>query len=307
MLKISLRFYTKDRKVFAMKNLDPKLRQELLANQQDEITSHHIYQTLASTIKDPANAEILRAIAADEKAHYTLLKKFTNIDVKPLKMKIRWYLFIAELLGLTFALKLLEKGEEKATVAYQALLTDLPELKKVFEDEENHERELLNLISEERLNYMGSIVLGLNDALVELTGALAGYTFAIQNNRTIALIGLITGISASFSMAASEFLSKRQEKDESAFRSSIYTGIAYIITVILLILPYLLCPNHFIDLGLSVLMAIIVILAFNFYISVAKDLPFKKRFMEMAGISLSVTAISFGIGWVVRTFLGLEI
>lgn len=307
MLKISLRFYTKDRKVFAMKNLDPKLRQELLVNQQDEITSFHIYRELASGTKEPANAEILRSIAADEKAHYTLLKKFTNIDVKPLKMKIRWYLFIAKLLGLTFALKLLEKGEEKATVAYQALLTDLPELKKVFEDEENHERELLNLISEERLNYMGSIVLGLNDALVELTGALAGYTFAIQNNRTIALIGLITGISASFSMAASEFLSKRQEKDESAFRSSIYTGIAYIITVILLILPYLLCPNHFIDLGLSVLMAIIVILAFNFYISVAKDLPFKKRFMEMAGISLSVTAISFGIGWVVRTFLGLEI
>lgn len=214
---------------------------------------------------------------------------------------------IAETLGLTFSLKLLEKGEEKATSAYQAIIANFPELKQVLEDEEEHERELIGLINEERLNYMGSIVLGLNDALVELTGALAGYTFAIQNSRVIALIGLITGISASFSMAASEFLSKKQEKEENALKSSIYTGIAYIITVSLLILPFLLLPNHFLNLGLSVLMAILIILGFNFYISVAKDLPFKKRFLEMAGISLGVTAISFGIGWAVRTFLGLEI
>jgi len=43
-------------------------------------------------------------------------------------------------------------------------------------------------------------------------------------------------------------------------------------------------------------MAILIILVFNFYISVAKDLPFKQRFFEMAGISLGVAVISFIIG-----------
>lgn len=290
-----------------MVKLNKDLRHELIANQKDEITSFHIYQAIAAKQKDPANAKLLKTIAADEKKHYTLLKKYSNIEVQPSKLKILWYRLIAETLGLTFSLKLLEKGEEKATSAYQAIIANFPELKQVLEDEEEHERELIGLINEERLNYMGSIVLGLNDALVELTGALAGYTFAIQNSRIIALIGLITGISASFSMAASEFLSKKQEKEENALKSSIYTGIAYIITVSLLILPFLFLPNHFLNLGLSVLMAILIILGFNFYISVAKDLPFKKRFLEMAGISLGVTAISFGIGWAVRTFLGLEI
>lgn len=290
-----------------MAEISKELLQELLKNQKDEITSFHIYEALASKQKDAGNAKLLRTIAADEKKHYALLKKYSNVEVRPSKIKIFWYLLLAQTLGLTFSLKLLEKGEENATAAYNALIADFPELKQALEDEENHEQELLGLINEERLNYMGSIVLGLNDALVELTGALAGYTFAIQNNRVIALIGLITGISASFSMAASEFLSKKQEKEENALKSSVYTGIAYIVTVVLLILPYLLFPNHFLDLGLSVLMAITVILAFNFYISVAKDLPFKKRFLEMAGISLGVTAISFGIGWAVRTFLGLEI
>lgn len=283
------------------------ITKELLKNQKDEITSFHIYKALAAEQKDPGNAKLLNDIAADERGHYGLLKRYSETEVRPSRIKILWYLFIAKFLGLTFSLKLMEQGEEKATQAYNALITQYPELKKALEDEEKHEHELLGLINEERLNYMGSIVLGLNDALVELTGALAGYTFAIQNNRVIALIGLITGISASFSMAASEFLSKKQEKEDNAFKSSIYTGIAYIITVILLILPYLLFPNHFLDLGLSVLMAITIILAFNFYISVAKDLPFRKRFLEMAGISLGVTAISFGIGWVVKTFLGLEI
>lgn len=280
---------------------------ELLKVQKDEITNFHIYNSLAGRQKDPGNAKILNEIAAEEKGHYTLIKRYSETEVRPSRIKILWYRFITGLLGLTFSLKLLEKGEEKAGEVYNALITQYPELKKALEDEEEHERELLGLINEERLNYMGSIVLGLNDALVELTGALAGYTFAIQNNRIIALIGLITGISASFSMAASEFLSKKQEKEDNAFKSSIYTGIAYIITVILLVLPYLLFPNHFLDLGLSVLMAILIILAFNFYISVAKDLPFKKRFLEMAGISLGVTAISFGIGWAVKTFLGLDI
>lgn len=290
-----------------MVKLTQSLRRELITNQKDEITSYHIYQGLASKQKDADNAKLLQTIAADEKRHYMILKKYTEIEARPSQIKILLFILIAKTLGLTFSLKLLEKGEEKATVAYEALMNHLPELKQVLEDEESHEHELLGLINEERLNYMGSIVLGLNDALVELTGALAGYTFAIQNSRVIALIGLITGISASFSMAASEFLSKKQEKEDNALKSSIYTGIAYIITVTLLILPFLLLPDHFLDLGLSVLMAIIIILAFNFYISVAKDLPFKKRFLEMAGVSLGVTAISFGIGWVVRTFFGLEI
>lgn len=290
-----------------MLSLTRELRRDLLGNQRDEITSFGIYSALASRIKDEGNAKVLQTIAADEKKHYTLLKKYTAAHVNPCRMKVQWYVFLAKLLGLTFALKRLEKGEEKARQAYQALLSHFPELSSVLEEEEGHERDLLNLINEERLNYIGSIVLGLNDALVELTGALAGYTFAIQNSRTIALIGFITGISASFSMAASAFLSKKQEQDATALRSSVYTGIAYIITVCLLIFPYLLIPNPFVNLGCSVLTAILIILAFNYYIAVAKDLPFRKRFLEMAGISLGVALISFGIGWAVRTFLGLEI
>ncbi|HOK42587.1 MAG TPA: VIT1/CCC1 transporter family protein [Thermoclostridium caenicola] len=152
------------------------------------------------------------------------------------------------------------------------------------------------------------MVLGLNDALVELTGTLAGLTFALKNTRLIALSGLITGIAASLSMAASEYLSTRTEQDSGrALKSSLYTGVTYIFTVAILVLPYLFLSNYVLSLVVTIIAAIIIILAFNFYISVAKDLPLKERFFEMAGISLGVAIISFGIGYLVRIFLGVDI
>ena len=151
-------------------------------------------------------------------------------------------------------------------------------------------------------------MLGLNDALVELTGALAGLTFAMQDSKIIALAGLITGLAASFSMAASEYLSTSSEKSEkNPVKAAIYTGIAYIVTVALLILPYLLLDNEYICLAISLATSVIIIALFNFYISVAKSEPFGKRFFGMAGLSLGVAAFSFLIGFLIRQWLGVDI
>jgi VIT1/CCC1 family predicted Fe2+/Mn2+ transporter len=52
---------------------------------------------------------------------------------------------------------------------------------------------------------------------------------------------------------------------------------------------------------------VLVIFIFNYYLSVAKDLPFRKRFWQMVVISLSVAAISFGIGFLIKLGLGIEV
>jgi VIT1/CCC1 family predicted Fe2+/Mn2+ transporter len=175
-------------------------------------------------------------------------------------------------------------------------------------DEHAHELSLIGMLDEERLQYAGSIVLGLNDALVELTGALAGLTLALQNTKLIALSGLITGIAAAMSMAASEYLATRSEDSaRRPARAAIYTGIAYICTVALLILPYLLFDNYYFDLGWALVTALLIIAGFNYYISVAKDEPFRPRFLEMAGLSFGVAAFSFVIGYLIRLWLGIEI
>ncbi|HHY81459.1 MAG TPA: rubrerythrin family protein [Clostridiales bacterium] len=276
--------------------------------QKNEITEHHIYLKLSSYIKNKHNSNILKQIAQDELRHHDELKKFTGTDMKPNILKIYFYTFISLVFGITFGIKLMERGEESSEKLYRELAGNIEEFKKVANEEDNHEKELVEIIEEERLKFIGSMVLGLNDALVELTGTLAGLTFALKNARLIALAGIITGIAASLSMAASEYLSARTEQDNThALKSSLYTGGAYVLTVTFLVLPYLVFSNYVVSLVFTILAAIFIILIFNFYISVAKDLSFKERFFEMAGISLGVAAISFIIGHFVRMFLGVDI
>lgn len=287
---------------------NPNLRASLLQFQKEEVSSYHTYNILASIIKNESNRNILKKIADQEMIHYQTWKRYTHQDVKPNYGKIRFYYWVSKLFGLTFGIKLMEQGEDKAQREYSALLGTLPEIKQVLQEEEVHEKELLDMIDEESLKYAGSVVLGLNDALVELTGALAGLTLAFQNTRIIALAGLITGISASFSMAASEYLSTKAEGGgQNPNKSALYTGIAYVITVLALIAPYFILKNFILCLAMTILIAIGIIAIFNYYISVAKDLPFRRRFMEMSTISLGVALLSFLIGYIIRNTLSINL
>jgi len=284
----------------------------LIIEQRNELTAYYLYKKLSKRIKNEKNAEILRAISDDEKKHYEKLKQLTKKDVKPFRIQLWFFYFINIFFGLTFGVKLLEKSEEKAVDVYSKISMDSSkkvDLNSILKDEQRHQYELIDMIDEEKLSYVGSIVLGLNDALVELTGALAGYTFAFQNTRLIAITGLITGIAASFSMAASEYLASTHENtnDKKAKKSALYTGLAYVITVFLLIIPFLIISNPFLSLIITLCIAVIIIFLFNYYISIAKGTPFLKRFLEMVIISLGVSGISFIVGIIIKSVFGIDL
>lgn len=281
----------------------------ILRLQQNEVTEQAIYSNLAKRVKSQSEKDTLLRIANEEGAHSKVWEKYTNKKLKPNKLMVFLYTLLSLIFGYTFTIKIMERGEKEAQDVYSKLAEEVPESKKIYKDEEEHEYALIALLDEERLQYVGSMVLGLNDALVELTGTLAGLSFALQNNKLVALSGLITGISATLSMASSEYLSARSEGDSNALKSSLYTGIMYLFAVALLVLPYLVLPRDRYVLALVIMLVIVVlvIFAFTYYISVAKDLPFKKRFLEMAIISLSVAALSFIVGILVKKFLGIDI
>ena len=277
--------------------------------QQSELTESVIYEKIARFAKGEGNKETLLRLAREEKAHYEIWKKYTGEEMKPEGGKIFKYTLIARILGFTFAVKLMERGEENAQEEYALLAEEVAESIHIRQQEEEHETALLGMLDEERLQYVGSMVLGLNDALVELTGSLAGFAFALQNNRLIALSGLIVGISATFSMASSEFLAARSEGRSDALKSCSYTGIAYLLTVVALISPYLLLgPTQYIPALMCMLAVVVLIIAgFTYYTSVAQDQPFKSRFLEMAGISITVAVVSFVVGILAKQFLGVDL
>jgi VIT1/CCC1 family predicted Fe2+/Mn2+ transporter len=288
-----------------------KVKAILLSQLRNELTESAIYERLSKIEKDSGNRGILERISADEMSHAKLIAAIVSENVKPCSFKIVWTVFCARVLGLTFVLRLMEKGEHNAGGTYRTIIDAYPQLSLIAEDEDRHEAELIGMLNDERLNNMGSIVLGLNDALVELTGALAGFTFALGSPAKIAKLGLITGFAAAMSMAASAFLSARADaqaggekssegEGNGALRSALYTGIAYVVTVFLLTAPYALLPSATVALAVMLLVALSIIAFFNFYLSVARDVSFKRGFFVMAGISTFVALVSYGFGYLLR-------
>ncbi|MEM3556066.1 MAG: VIT1/CCC1 transporter family protein [Candidatus Micrarchaeia archaeon] len=288
--------------------MEEEVKNRILFNQRNEITEHLIYKKLAELTKEGNNRRLLERISKDELRHYGVWKRYTGKEVEPDGLKVWWYVLVSRVFGITFGLKLMEKGEVNAEVEYKEIGRFVREAKRIAKEEDEHERKLLGMIDEERLRYVGSVVLGLNDALVELTASLAGLTLALQRTDLVGMAGLITGIAASFSMGASEYHStKTEEGEREPVKAAVYTTIAYLLTVLFLILPYFVFKEIYTALAFTVLNAIIVIFLFTFYVSVAKDVPFKRRFVEMALISLGVSAVTFGIGFLVRVVLNIEV
>ena len=277
---------------------------------KNELTEAAVYARLAELEKDPKNKQILESISADEASHARVIAGILGRDGAASSFKVARTVFFARLFGITFTLKAMERGENTAGRTYRRILKSYPQLAVIADDEDRHEAELIDMLNDERLNNMGAIVLGLNDALVELTGALAGFTFAIGNSAKIAKLGLITGLAAAMSMAASAFLSARADaqadsgkdggESGNAMKTAAYTGFAYIVTVLLLVAPYVFIPSAALALIAMLLGAFGIIAFFNFYLSVARGTSFWRGFSVMAGISTLVALISYGFGYLLR-------
>lgn len=281
----------------------------MLAFQKDEMTSSHIYAFFAKHLKDASNQKVLQKIASDEFHHAQIWKQYTGKDVKPNQLKILFYILLNWLFGYTFVVKLLELNEFSGIKELDRLKKEIPEVTQIIAQEEEHEKHLIAMLDEERLNYVGAMVLGLNDALVELTGTIAGLTFVLMNSTLIALAGIITGIAATLSMAASNYLAERADGNPNALKASIYTGLTYLLTVVFLVLPYLLFPDSMFLTALICMILIVVLLiaVFNFYIATVKSERFLPKFLEMSAISLSVALISFLIGILAKLCFGIDV
>lgn len=281
----------------------------LLRIQQSEMTEAAAYHAMADSIKDEHNREALTRLADEIASQVRTLETYTNKQLAADERKVKRYARMARVFGFTFAAKLMDRRKIKFVNHSKKLLSEMPEVEKMQADEQKRDDELFALLNEKRLSYVGAMILGMNDAIVEITGTLAGLTLAMQNTRLIALSGLITGVAATLSMAASEYLAERSDGKGDAAKSGLMTGGAYFITVVILLLPYLILDDkmYLLAMGIMLVLVVLILAGFNFYTSVARDVSFGKNFGQMCAISLGVAALSFVLGYAVRTFLGVDV
>lgn len=287
------------------------MREETLAivrrMQDNEATDQRVYAALAKQASLQKNSEILEKMSHDEGLHCAVWGRYTGIEAKADMFRVWLFVVLGKIFGLVFVINLMEGGEDDSAENYRKLMEELPEARSIMEDETRHEAQLAAMIHEEKLSYISSMVLGLNDALVELTGALAGFTLALNDNRMVGMAGFITGVAATLSMAASEYLSKKADTSEKhPLKAAVYTGVAYMITVAFLLLPYIVFESPLVALGFCLFDAALIILGFTYFVSVVRKESFVRGFTEMITISFSVAGISFLIGWAARSWLNID-
>ncbi|HOW82740.1 MAG TPA: VIT1/CCC1 family protein [Spirochaetota bacterium] len=278
---------------------------KILKYQRNEITEHVLYAALAKRVKGK-NSEVLKKISADELRHYHYFKKVTGREVKPDRLKIILYRFISRIFGLTFTIKMMDNGEVQASHNYEDIEERLPGIKKIIQDEVGHEQALMGQIEEEALKHMGSMVLAINNSIQEITGIVVGLTFALANSLLVGKTAVISGLAATLAMVASEYLSQKSECEDASSpkKAALYTGMIYIFVVVSIVTPYFIFENPYAALGVAICAVVLIVTAFTFFMSVVKNLDYKKALFEVSSITAGVVALSLVIGMAIRLIFG---
>jgi VIT1/CCC1 family predicted Fe2+/Mn2+ transporter len=151
--------------------------------------------------------------------------------------------------------------------------------------------------------HRAAIILGMHDAIVSLTGLIAGLFFAFTDSNIIIISCIISSVTASLSMGAANYLATKTINRKNAMRSAFFTFAAYMITCVLLILPFFVFKDRSIILSSVVLMAIFIILVFN--LCCYRGKVFYKHFFEMLSICTIVSIVAFFIGEIAHQIFGI--
>ncbi len=292
---------------------DPALLEVAREGVDDELTDYTLYTTLAKTLKNEVFVSAFAKLASMEQRHLEFWQKFVPDHRARLNSSlIRRALFFRRIFGLTFAIRYLERHEINSIKKYKSVAHLVPPEDKaafdeVLADEEEHESGLSADVESSTVRYISFVVLGLADALVEISGIHAG-SLGIYNRTEIAgLAGIIAGAAASLAMASAAYAQAKQGFKGSASASAAYTGVSYFITAVILATPYFLTKSQVEALGISLTLAVLIVTFASYYGSVISMKPFRRDYLELLGILLSVTLALYLFGYFIRIETGITV
>ncbi len=277
-------------------------------NATNELTEYVVYHRLAQMEKNPENRAALERLSEQEHGHYdfwkSLLPEADAKKIHPRHYTVWGISFLRIAFGVTFITKFLETHETGAVQKYQNLAASIPEshrerFAQIIEDEKSHERALIGQLKERRVSYMGFIVLGLADAIVEITGVHAGFLGVTGSTLIAGVAGVIVGFSAAISMGSASYLQAKQDTEKSALLSGFLTWVSYFCSVVLLALPYFLIHVMLPAFVVSTSVGILLVAGFTFYGAVVFDRKFWREFAETVGLMLATALATFLLGAVV--------
>jgi len=279
---------------------------------KDEYVDHTVYRELAKRERHEFRRNVLEGLSAKEYEHYRFWSQYARNYVPHVsRLFILTMMLMRSLFGLTFTLKLLERHEKRVIADYRRFAATLPEseraaLESIIRDEEEHEKFFLSQIDEGVVRYMSFIVLGLADAIVEITGVHAGFLGVTSSTLIAGIAGLVVGFAAAISMASAAYLHAKHDISKSPVVSALSTGAAYLSAVAVLALPYFLTANMLHAFGGSVGLAIVMTAAFTFYGAIISERSFMREFAESVTLTLGTAFGTFLFGDFIGRLFGIQ-
>ncbi len=190
----------------------------------DELFDLSLYRELSKTVSGPLHAMLKELIIVEER-HCAFWQDFFDLKADGLdlrrRVKLRIIVLACRLFGATAVHLVLDATEVYGIRKYLAvwdLYRDQPlghAVKKVLEDEFQHEADIVSGISQRHINpeRVRNIFFGLNDGSVEVLGALSGFFAAFHRPELVLMAGSSVAVAGALSMAAGAYGASSSERE----------------------------------------------------------------------------------------------
>ena len=202
-----------------------KMIAEAMKFYDNEVNDAAIYTTLMKMEKNPDFRKKLEDISRMERDHAGFWRSFLEKRGVSPKIKRRGvFMGVVKLLkrifGSVFIAPLFELGESTAVSTYTAFLEssnlteeEQSQLRRIILDELEHEKIFSRSKRLLKVENFRDFILGMNDGLVEILGAVAGLSAVYMHNPLmVAASGLIIGVAGALSMGIGAFTSVRSQR-----------------------------------------------------------------------------------------------
>lgn len=292
----------------------------------DELFDLALYREFAK-IAEGDTKKILQELIPIEEKHFAFWQEILGEKKCVLSWNRRIWLWFLKTLGCfggDFVLQLILEATEVYGIKKHLTLWKIykgtpfgEKIHEILEDEFRHEDAVVSKLAGKSIKpeRIRNIFLGLNDGLVEITGAVSGFFAAFQDPETVLIAGVTVAFAGSLSMGAGVYVAVSSEEEvrgierekkrflrgeesvdgQNSFLSGILVGASYFLGALVPVLPLVLgAGNIWFSVGAALCTSLLV----SFVLALLSGMNIRRRI----AINISLVLLAMGVTYLVGTF-----
>lgn len=268
---------------------------------------YHIYDTLSQYERDERLRDLMSELARITKDEFAFWgrKGMVRGDQARHAMFPLGYVILRRLLGATMTAHLIINRERARLAHFEAYCADCLDIdeRKAVEAMIARSLALVPADKDPQFRFFSYVVLGFNDALIELTGALVGFSLALREPKVVIIAGLVSGITAAASISASAYLEAEHESGRDPHKAAFYSGMSYLGVAALLVAPFILTGSLVWGITIMLMIALVLVFILALYSSVILGKSYSHQLRQILALSLGVAFVSFSVGYLLNQLI----